>query len=109
MPTARDTIERPELHWWVTIVGGVGLTAVLGFSDEAYALWHGHVTTLLSQPIIQLIFIGAVLTHLAEAIYALRLTQRLDLRDSAIGWVVQTFLLGFPSLRLLRRRAKTLH
>jgi hypothetical protein len=109
MPAARDAIERPEVYWWVSILGGIGLTAVLGFSDGAYALWHGHVTTLLSQPIIQLIFMGAVLTHLAEAIYALRLTQRLGLRDSAIGWVVQTFLLGFPSLRLLRRRAETLH
>ncbi len=99
-------IERPHIGWWVAILGGLAFNAVVGFDAGAYAWWCAHVTTALSQPLVRNIFIAAVAAHIAEATYAARLAQRAG--DSVPGWFVQTLLLGFPSLRLLRRRAQAL-
>jgi hypothetical protein len=98
-------IERPRLGWWVTVLGGMVLLAVLAFDAGAYAVWCAHVTTALPQRLLQGIFIAALATHIAEAVYAFRLASRIGLRENAAGWFLQTFLLGYPSLRLLRRRA----
>lgn len=101
-------IERPHIGWWVAILGGLAINAAVGFDAGAYAWWCTHVTTALSQRLVRNIFIAAVLTHVIEAAYAARLAQRSGLGDRAGGWCVQTLLLGFPSLRLLRRRAQAL-
>jgi hypothetical protein len=98
-------IERPHIGWWVAILGGLGLNAAVAFDAGVYAWWCAHVTTVLPQGVVRAIFIAAVVTHVAEAAYAARLAQRSGLGDSAGGWFVQTLLLGFPSLRLLRRQA----
>ena len=101
-PTAG--VDRPPLGWWGTVLGGMVLLAVLAFDAGAYAAWCAHVTAVLPQRLLQGIFIAALATHLAEAAYAFRLASRSGLRENAGGWFVQTFLLGYPSLRLLRRR-----
>jgi len=95
-----DDVQRPPLGWWIAIGGGLGLNALIGFHDGAYASWCGWVTAALPQELIRNIFIGAVVVHIAEATYAWRLARQAGL-DSAAGWALQTFLLGFPSLRLL--------
>lgn len=46
----------------------------------------------------------AVLEHVRKALLALRAAERAGLHQSSLGWGWQTFLLGFPSLALLRRR-----
>lgn len=99
---AGDQIERPHVGWWIAVVGGMAFLAILAFDARAYARWCAHVTAALPQPFLRGLFAAAVLTHVIEATYALRLAQRHGLH--AAGWLVQTFLLGYPSLRLLRRR-----
>jgi hypothetical protein len=44
------------------------------------------------------VFVVSVALHLGEAWYARRLA------GGARGWFLQTLVLGYPSLRLLRRR-----
>lgn len=99
-----DILEHPPLGWWVAILAGLAINAAVAFDSSAYAWWCTHVTAVLSQGLVQAIFIAAVVTHVAEATYALRLAQHRGHGNSAGGWFVQTLLLGFPSLRLLRRR-----
>lgn len=99
-----DRVDHPELGWWVAVLGGLGTLGVLAFDAGAYATWCAHVTAGISQGRLRIIFVAAVLTHAAEAAYAWRVARRAGLTTSARGWVVQTFVLGFPSLRLLRRR-----
>ena len=101
-----DTVERPPLGWWIAILGGLGINALVGFSDAAYAAWCTHVTTVLPQATIRNIFLVAVLVHAGEATYAWRLATQAGLQ-SASGWAMQTFLLGFPSLGRLRQRVAT--
>ena len=98
-------IDRPHLGWWVTVLAGMVLLAVLAFDASAYSAWCAKVTTVLPQRLLQGIFIAALATHIGEAAYAFRLASRCGLRENAGGWFLQTFLLGYPSLRLLRRRA----
>ncbi len=95
-------IDRPQVGWWIAVLGGMIFLAALAFDPGAYAQWCAHVTAALPQPFLRWLFGAAVLTHMIEATYALRLAQRHGLR--AGGWLVQTALLGYPSLRLLRRR-----
>ena len=103
--TRGDRVERPHLGWWVAILGGLGLTAVLAFHPGAYALWYRYVTTRLSRGILAAIFVCAYLVHLGEALYAGALARRAGFHASArAAWMLQTFLLGFPSLRRLRAR-----
>jgi hypothetical protein len=98
-------VARPHLGWWITVLSGMVLLAVLAFDAGAYAAWCANVTTVLPQRLLQGIFIAALATHIGEAAYAFRLASRCSLRENAFGWFLQTFLLGYPSLRLLRRRA----
>ena len=86
------------------MLGGLGTLGVLAFDAGAYATWCAHLAAGLSQGWLRIIFVAALLTHAAEAASALRLARRAGLATSAGGWAVQTFVLGFPSLRLLRRR-----
>jgi len=104
--TRNEPIEHPHVGWWVSVLGGMGFLAVLAFNSGAYTLWCGLVTTALPQGLLRGIFIIAVLLHLGEGTYALRVAQRAGLGAQAVAWSVQTMLLGFPSLRLLLRRVK---
>jgi hypothetical protein len=98
----RDAVERPPVALWIAIVGGLGLSALVGLSDSAYALWCSHVTSALPQRLIRDIFLGAVVVHAGEAAYAWRLARGAGLKTAA-AWTLQTFLIGFPSLGRLRK------
>lgn len=95
-------VERPHLAWWISILAGLGLCGLIGFHRASFEWWSEHVTTALSQSLIQGLFIGGVLLHVGEASYAARLASRLGL--DVPGWTFQTLVLGFPSLRLLLAR-----
>lgn len=104
---AEDIVERPHIGWWLSIIGGLGLTAALALSDGAFVWWSESVTTALSRDLLRGIFYVAAFLHVFEGSYAFLLAKKLGLA-SAPGWGLQTFILGFPSLRLLlRRRAAT--
>ncbi len=80
------------------------MLGLLAVHPGAYSAWCERVTAAFTQGVLRVIFALALLTHLAEAVYALRLARRAGLGSSAVGWCVQTVMLGYPSLRLLRRR-----
>ncbi|MBK7971800.1 MAG: DUF4499 domain-containing protein [Deltaproteobacteria bacterium] len=98
-------VERPHIGWWISIFLGMGLTTALAVSDGVYGWWHEHVTTLLSQGLIQVIAVAAWAAHVGEGIAAHRLASRLGPGTDVMGWAIQTTLLGFPSLKLLKKRA----
>jgi hypothetical protein len=102
-----DTVERPHLGWWLATCGGLGFTALLGFDAGVYAFWRDHVTAIVPQRGWAVVFVGSYVIHLGEALYARARARRAGLVASANGWAVQTFLLGFPSLRLLLARTRS--
>lgn len=100
----KDSLERPALGWWIAIGGGIGCLAIVALSDSAYAWWSTHITAAIPQWAFRGLFYGTVLTHIAEALSAWQLARRSGLNRSASAWAAQTFILGFPSLRLLRAK-----
>jgi len=98
------TVDRPAPGWWLAIAGGLGLLAVVALSPAAYAFWAAHVTGAFSRSLLLVVLVAAFLVHVGEALYARRLAERLGLAGA--GWFWQTLALGFPSLRLLRARAR---
>jgi len=73
-------------------------------------LWYNPFPFLepaVSVNVIRYIFVAAVVAHIGEASYAAFLCAKHKQGD-IVGWWVQTFILGFPSLRLLKRRVAKL-
>jgi len=101
-----DTVERPHVAWWLAVLGGLGLLAVLATSPDAYAGYAAHVHALPSQRILLWMLAGAAVLHVGEAAFCYRLAKQLGMEQAAAGWLVQTLLLGFPSTRLLLKRKR---
>lgn len=106
MNAPEDTVDRPHAVWWVVVIGGLTVLAFQGFSDAFYGWWIAHLHALPAQKVMMWIFVACVPIHVFEAFYCHRLARRLGLTKSAFGWGVQSFFLGYPSTRLLRRREK---
>jgi 3beta-hydroxy-delta5-steroid dehydrogenase/steroid delta-isomerase len=99
-----EVVDRPHWAWWLAILGGMGLTGALAISDAAYGWFAAHVAAWLPQPLIGAIFVWACWLHVKKGLRAVQLAERAGLRETALGWGWQTFLLGFASLGLLERR-----
>jgi hypothetical protein len=98
-------IDRPHLGWWLAVIAGMITLGVLAFVPAALAWWTGHLFWLPPAGVLIAVFVVAVGLHVGEAIYAFRLARAGAEPDSAVGWMLQTLTLGYPSLRLLLRRA----
>uniref|UniRef100_A0A0D6QXP4 3-beta hydroxysteroid dehydrogenase/isomerase domain-containing protein n=1 Tax=Araucaria cunninghamii TaxID=56994 RepID=A0A0D6QXP4_ARACU len=108
----REKVERPNIFAWLFCVGGMFLLLCVAFMPSSYLgplVWVKSFGILLFRSVrnLQILFWLSALTHLIEAIYAYFLSQRVD-PANAKGWFWQTFALGFPSLRLLLKRAKAM-
>lgn len=105
---SEDRVEAPKWHWWISIIGGLSLLGFQGLHPEFYNWWVTNVHSLPAQEVMGWIFVACLPIHVYEAVYVYRLAHVLGMPNSAIGWSVQTFILGFPSTYLLRKRAKSM-
>lgn len=101
-----DKVDRPHVFWWFVVLGGLTILGLQAFSPRFYAWWTQHANPLPGQGVMLAIFIACIPIHIFEAIYVYRVARKLGLRHSAVGWSVQTLFLGFPSTRLINKRAK---
>lgn len=101
-----DRVDRPHAVWWVLVLGGLGLLALQGFSAAFYAWWTAHLHALPARAVLTWLFVACVPIHVFEGAYAWHIANRLGLRESAAGWALQCFALGYPSTHLLRKRLK---
>jgi len=99
-----ESLDRLHLGWWVVVLGGTAVLALLAFSTGAYAVWCQWVSPVLTQTHLRALLMIAVAGHIAEAVYAVWLAQRAGLQNQAAVLFVRTLAVGFPSLRLLRRQ-----
>lgn len=101
-----EKVERPHPLWWVAIVGGLTILGFQGFNSDFYAWWVAHVNPLPAQSTMAWISLAIIPIHVGEAIYCWRLSNRLGTPGASAGWALQTFVIGFPSTRLLMKRAR---
>lgn len=97
-------VERPALGWWVSILSGMGLLGLIAHLDRVWRLWSRRVTPTVPRPVYQVVFWIAVGLHVGEGTAAVGIAERNGRATSSLRWGFQTLLLGFPSLRLLRRQ-----
>jgi len=99
-----DRIERPPWAWWLAILGGMSATGALAISTTCYGWFASNIAGWLPRWAIGLIFAWACWLHVKKGLRAVQLAERAGMRESALAWGWQTFLLGFASLSLLERR-----
>jgi Domain of unknown function (DUF4499) len=103
--TTRSAVVRPSLFWFLLLDGGIVVLARLALSKPAYdrvADMSGQV--LPPRETLQGLLVGTAVVHAAEAVVAGRMARRRGL--SPRGWRLQTLVVGFPSLRAMRRSTR---
>ena len=106
--STEDRVDAPALHWWASIIGGLTLLGFQGLHTEFYTWWVANMHALPAQNVMAWIFVACLPIHLYEAVYVYRVAQHIGMPKSAMGWAVQTFVLGYPSTHLIRKRAKAM-
>lgn len=98
-------VERPVFYWWLSILGGMTILGLLAFHQAAGNYWKEYIP-MIPVFFLRVLFFLAIFTHACEAFYALKLAKKSGLKETSFGWFLQTFLLGYPSLKLLLRQLK---
>jgi hypothetical protein len=97
----RSGVVRPSLFWFLLLDGGITKLALSKTSYDKVDDMTGDA--LPPRETLQAMLIGTAVIHATEAVIAGRMAKRRGL--SPRGWRLQTFIVGFPSLRTLRRTA----
>jgi hypothetical protein len=102
--STRSRVVRPSLFWFLLLDGGIVLLTRLALSRPAYdraGEMSGNV--LPPRETLQGLLVATAVIHVGEAVAADRMARRRGL--SPRGWRLQTLIVGFPSLRALRKTA----
>ena len=101
----RSDVVRPSLFWFLLLDGGIVVLTRLAFNrgayDRALEVSRGR---LPPREVLYSLLAATAVIHVGEAFAAGRMARRRGL--SPRGWRLQTFIVGFPSLRALRRTAQ---
>ncbi len=101
----RSGVVRPPLFWFLLLDGGIVALTKLALSKTAYDKVDDMTGDALPpRETLQALLIGTAVVHAVEAVVAGRMATRRGL--SPRGWRLQTLVVGFPSLRTLRRTAR---
>jgi hypothetical protein len=102
--------ESPKLIWWIIIPPciiylflmvhwpyAIPFRSLGSFGDLSYYIISNHRLLLL------VILWSTFLAHVYEAFVARRICQQLNInQETTYLWIIQTFILGFPSLNILK-------
>ncbi|CAM9542431.1 unnamed protein product [Pylaiella littoralis] len=107
----RHTFLVPGLGWWILVLGGIWLNIVAAFGILCPAFLAPTRPFLLRFGlvffrrlwIVRMVAPLAVIAHVLEGLHAFSRATEAGHRDTAPLWFIQTVILGYPSLRLLRR------
>ncbi len=102
----RSGVVRPSLFWFLLLDGGIVVLTKLAVNKAAYDRVDEMTGDALPpRETLQAMLIGTAIVHAAEALVAGRMAKRRGLPPQ--GWRLQTLIVGFPSLRSLRRSTRT--
>jgi hypothetical protein len=104
--TVESGAVRPSWFWFLLLDGGIVVLTKLAVSKNAYDRVNEMTGDgLPPRETLQALLIGTAVVHAAEALAAGRMAKQRGL--SPRGWRRQTFIVGFPSLRSLRRSTRS--
>ena len=106
MAKAKGTgVVRPSLFWFLLLDGGIVVLVRLAFNRPAYdRALEVSGNRLPPREVLYTLVAATAAIHVGEALAAGRMARRRGL--SPRGWRLQTLIVGFPSLRALRRAAQ---
>jgi hypothetical protein len=97
----RSGVVRPSLFWFLLLDGGIVVLVRLAFNRPAYdRALEVSGNRLPPKEVLYSLLAATAVIHVGEALAAGRRGL------SPHGWRLQTFIVGFPSLRALRRTAQ---
>jgi hypothetical protein len=97
-----SSVVRPSWLWFLLLDGGIVALTKLAVSKTAYDKVDEMTGDALPpRETLQALLIATAVVHAVEALAAGRMAKRRGLAPG--GWRLQTFIVGFPSLRSLRR------
>jgi hypothetical protein len=98
----RSGVVRPSLFWFLLLDGGIVILVRLAFNRPAYnRALEVSGGRLPPREVLYSLLAATALIHAGESLAAGRMARRRGL--SPRGWRLQTLIVGFPSLRALRR------
>ncbi|HXB37266.1 MAG TPA: DUF4499 domain-containing protein [Acidimicrobiales bacterium] len=101
----RSGVVRPSLFWFLLLDGGIVVLLRLAFNRPAYdRALKVSGNRLPPKEVLYSLLAATAVIHVGEAVAAGRMARRRGLSPN--GWRLQTFIVGFPSLRALRRAAQ---
>lgn len=101
-------VGGPSIYSWTFCTLGMTLLFCAAFLPPWGPLaWSRalHLFVFRSLWTVRFVFTVAAALHVGEAVYAWRLSKRVD-PENAAAWFWQTFALGFFSLRFLLKKAR---
>ena len=97
----RSGVVRPHWLWFVVLDGGIFVLVQFVRNPALYATARQRTADRLPpHGTIKALLAGTAVIHVAEAAAAGHMAARRGLPKR--GWILQTFLVGFPSLLKLR-------
>jgi len=93
--------ELVSLVWWILIIPSlltVNLIYIFTLAIDLGPPWF--------RVMVAIIYAVAWVLHITEAVIAYFYCFYVDEKESRFDWTLQTFLLGYPSLRLLLAKRK---
>jgi len=98
----RSDVVRPSLLWFLLLDGGIVLLVQLAFNRPAYdRALEASGNRLPPREVLYSLLAATAVIHVGEALAAGGMARRRG--RSLRGWRLQTLIVGFPSLRALRR------
>jgi hypothetical protein len=95
-------VVRPHWLWFLVLDGGIWMLVQLVVNRELYEKARAKTDNRLPpHATLQGLLAGTAVVHVGEALVAGRMASRRGLPRR--GWMVQTFIVGFPSLSALRK------
>ncbi|XP_023536108.1 short-chain dehydrogenase/reductase family 42E member 1-like [Cucurbita pepo subsp. pepo] len=105
----RKSLDGPTIYAWLFCVVGMSIMFCAAFLPDVGPVPFFKGISLFffrSIQVVRMVFLIAFLLHVGEGTYAWFLARKVDPANSR-GWFWQTFALGFFSLRLLLKRARS--
>eukprot|EP01041_Mallomonas_annulata_P012629 gene12629-26593_t len=106
--------KTPSVSWWIGIVGAFLVHGIIAYGNDDSEInrllkpvYDFGLLIFYSKEGLKIVFNVAVILHVLECIYATYLAISLGCKNTWYLWTIQTFILGFPSLKLLLALKKT--
>jgi len=105
-----SSITSPSHIYWILIPLHLYILYIVAYYSEENIsrvfYFHQKLAYFLfrSDLVLQVIFILVIFTHLLESIYGYYLCKKKGIRKplTILLWILQTFILGYPSLQKLQ-------